>query len=80
MSAAKQISCGEAVARLYDFLDREGSAASVEEVERHLNMCRHCCDRFAFEVSLWQVVKTKGQEACCPEGLKAKVQQLLIKY
>ncbi len=74
------INCAEAVARLYDFLDREGPEASIEEVEAHLDICRHCCSRFAFEAQLWQTVRVKGTESRCPESLKSKVRSMLDQY
>ena len=76
----RQINCAEAVSRLYDYLDREGPAASLEEVEAHLDLCRHCCSRFAFEALLWQRVREEGRGEKCPEDLKAKVRALLEKY
>ncbi len=80
MSEIKHINCSEAVARLYDYLDQEGPKASLEEVNQHLEICRHCCDRFTFEVALWKEVRNKGQQACCPESLKSRVKDLLSRY
>ena len=80
MSGHRKLTCGEAVALLYDYLDREGAQASIENVEEHLQICRHCCDRFAFEASLWKVVRRKGTEAHCPESLKLRVSKLLDDY
>lgn len=77
MSELRQISCREAVARLYDFLDREGPDAAMEEVEEHLNVCRYCCGRFAFEATLWKVVRDKGGEVCeCPETLHVRIKAI----
>jgi len=80
MSQVKHISCAEAVSRLYDFLDKEGAQDSLEEVEKHLDLCRHCCDRFSFEATLWNVVRKKGSENKCPESLRKKVAALLEQY
>lgn len=80
MSEARKFTCGEAVALLYDYLDREGAQASLDKVEEHLNICRHCCDRFAFEASLWKMVRKKGRDVHCPESLKNRVRKLLDEY
>lgn len=80
MSAQKQISCDEAVRRLYDFLDNEGAGASIEEVDVHLDICRSCCDRFAFEATLWKVVRRVGSDCHCPASLRLKVHTLLARY
>ena len=76
MSHHKLISCAEAVARLYDYLDREGPDAAIEEVEAHLDICRYCCNRFAFEASLWKVVSDRGKEGKCPDSLKLRIEAL----
>lgn len=80
MSHVRNIDCSQAVARLYEYLDREGSDASIEEVEHHLELCRRCCSRFNFEITLWTVVRSKAQEVRCPESLKMRVKDLLTRY
>lgn len=62
---------------MYEFLDREGATASLEEVEEHLNICRHCCGLFEFEASFWKVVREKGQECRCPETLRSRIRILI---
>lgn len=80
MLGPKQISCEEAVRRLYEFLDSEGGSASLDEVDVHLDVCRSCCDRFAFEATLWKVVRRVGGQCHCPDSLRDKVHTLLAKY
>ncbi len=80
MSAVKRITCAEAVQRLYEYLDGEGSTENIEEIEIHLENCRRCCDRFTFEEALWRTVKTKGSQAQCPADLKVRVLELIRQY
>lgn len=80
MSHQNKITCEEAVSRLYEYLDKEGSSAALDEVETHLDVCRHCCSRFAFEANLWQVVRSKSQESRCPDSLKDKIKNLIVEY
>ncbi len=42
------IPCSEAVARLWDYLDRALSAADQARVEQHLAFCRRCCGELEF--------------------------------
>lgn len=41
--------CGEALEKLYDFLDGELPGASGEEIAAHLEQCRACWPQFNFE-------------------------------
>ena len=42
------ISCGEAVERLWEYLERELDDARRGEVEKHLAFCRRCCGELEF--------------------------------
>jgi anti-sigma factor (TIGR02949 family) len=46
------ISCREALGRVFDYLDQELTGPRLRELERHLEECRHCYDRVAFEKML----------------------------
>ena len=43
------ISCDEAAARLFEYLDGELDGVSAEEVRRHLEICKACYPRAQFE-------------------------------
>lgn len=45
----KNISCEEALERVFDYIDEHLQGASRAELEQHLEMCRHCFDRVEFE-------------------------------
>jgi predicted anti-sigma-YlaC factor YlaD len=55
------LTCKETLARLDDYLDRELSPHDLKMVERHLKMCRHCAQIFAFETDLLNEMKEKVQ-------------------
>jgi mycothiol system anti-sigma-R factor len=73
------MNCREALAKIYEFLDREDSAP-LSEIEKHLDRCRHCWDRFEFEKKLKALVKKSCCKEVCPDTLKRRVKALLEKY
>jgi anti-sigma factor (TIGR02949 family) len=42
------ISCKEAVARLWAYLDRDLGGPQERELKDHLGLCRHCCGELEF--------------------------------
>ncbi len=55
------LNCTETLARLDDYLDRELSPREVTLVERHLKICRHCSEIYAFEAAFLHGLKQKIQ-------------------
>jgi anti-sigma factor (TIGR02949 family) len=49
MARKDRIDCEEAVRRLATYLDRELDDRSSQELETHLEVCRSCYSREAFE-------------------------------
>jgi mycothiol system anti-sigma-R factor len=41
--------CGEALEKLYAYLDRELDQDSVTVIRTHIGECPPCCDAFSFE-------------------------------
>lgn len=66
--AAKPCDCGEALEKLYDFLDGELPDASGEEIAAHLEQCRACWPQLNFERLFLDRLAAAG-ERCepCPE-------------
>jgi anti-sigma factor RsiW len=46
------ISCSEAVAQLWEYLEREVAAERRSEIEEHLAFCRRCCGELEFAQEL----------------------------
>jgi mycothiol system anti-sigma-R factor len=74
------MNCKESLKKLYDFLDKELGTAPMGEIEKHLDCCRHCWDRFEFEKQLKALFKKSCCKEACPDALKRRIQSLLEKY
>ena len=57
------ISCKEALGRVFDYLDQELTGRKLEELERHLEECRHCYGRVEFEKMLKARLRELNVEA-----------------
>ncbi len=57
------ISCKEAVARLWDYVERELPAQDTARIDEHLAACRRCCGEaeFAGELRTFLTVHTNEQ-------------------
>jgi anti-sigma factor (TIGR02949 family) len=72
-----RFTCEETFRRLDDYLDRELSADELRRVEEHLQVCAACAKEFKFEASLMQSVKQKLRSIVLPEGVQARVREVL---
>jgi mycothiol system anti-sigma-R factor len=64
--------CGDAVLRLYHFLDGELDDNRRSTIRRHLDECRPCLQAFDFEVELRQVIARKCRDQV-PDALRDRV-------
>jgi anti-sigma factor (TIGR02949 family) len=55
-----RIGCGEAVQRLWEFLDQALEEPDHREVEQHLAFCRRCCGELEFARQLRHVLAAGG--------------------
>jgi mycothiol system anti-sigma-R factor len=62
------MTCEEAVKKLYEYLDKELDIATTEQIDKHMELCRSCCDHMEFEKNIRNLV----QQTCIKE--KAPVQ------
>lgn len=73
MSGCEPCTCGEALSRVYDYLDQELDATSAVAIAGHLEACSPCAEQYRLE----QVVKTLIQRTCCeeraPEELRVRI-------
>jgi len=69
--------CLETVRRLDDYLDRELSEPERYEVERHLETCDRCLQRFRFEAAVVEDLRMKLRRVTVPGALEARVRDLL---
>ena len=71
--------CQEAVHRLNDFLSRELSPDEEALVQKHLQECNGCFEKFRFEVTLLRTLREKIGQVQAPDGLRQRVLGLLHK-
>jgi anti-sigma factor (TIGR02949 family) len=69
--------CLETVRRLDDYLDRELSDAERHQVERHLETCDRCLQRFRFEAAVVDDLRTKLRRVTVPSALESRLRDLL---
>lgn len=77
MTTLDRYTCLETVERLADYLDRELSATETAEVERHLSTCERCLQRFRFEASVLEELRTKLRRVPVPETLAERLRKAL---
>jgi anti-sigma factor (TIGR02949 family) len=79
MSDPKPINCDEALRMLAAYLDHELYFGEHEDVERHLEICRSCFSRAAFERRLKGEVARLGREEVRP-GFEERVRRMLNSF
>lgn len=73
------ISCDDALKRLFTYLDRELDGHAHREMEHHLSRCRGCFSRMEFEKRLKERLRETGSEET-PAQLESRIRELLRKY
>lgn len=76
-SQAGEISCEEALARVYEYLDGELDPMLRDRIGAHLEVCRRCYPFFDFERMFLDYVRETGRSAVASEGLRARISSLL---
>lgn len=71
------ISCEEAVSRVYEFLDQEVDEEERERIRCHILKCERCYPFFNWERVFLETVKEKGSAPRPNPELKVKVRELL---
>ncbi len=72
-----QMTCEEAIGKLYEYLDHELDQATVEQLDRHLDICKSCCDHFEFEKRVRSIIQEKCFDQKAPQFLKDKIRNKL---
>jgi anti-sigma factor (TIGR02949 family) len=79
MTETPRMSCEQALARLFEYLDHELGEQETREMQEHLKLCRACFSRAEFERALKQALRDTGSEAAPPE-LQQRIGKLLADY
>ena len=69
--------CLETVRRLDDYLDRQLSEIERHEVERHLETCDRCLQRFRFEAAVIDDLRMKLRRVTVPSTLESRLREIL---
>lgn len=73
----EMISCEDAVERVYDFLDGELDAETMDRIGEHLALCRRCYPYFNFERIFLDHIRSKGWRGEANPELERKVIRLI---
>lgn len=68
--------CDDALARLYEYLDKEMEEAQASQIRAHLEECSGCNQRYDFEVRLKVVVRERLSEEV-PDEFIARLRSAL---
>ena len=71
-----EMDCGEAIHRVYLYLDGELTAYKRVEITRHLDECPPCAQGFDFEIELRQVIASRCRDEV-PSELRARIAEAL---
>ena len=68
-----QATCEAILRQLDDYIDRELSPGDMHMVERHIEDCLRCADRYRFEISLVQEIRSRLRRIRLPGDLVASI-------
>lgn len=71
------VSCEEALARVYEYLDGELDPDMQERIHRHVEVCRQCYPYFNFERLFLDYVHERGLSTESNRELEARIETLL---
>ncbi len=71
------ISCKDAVARLWEYLDRNLGRVEERELEDHLGLCRHCCGELEFAQQLRARLRQEGPAVTLPPETRRKLEDFV---
>ena len=74
--ASGAVNCGQALDRLFEYLDSELETLDSERVRRHLEECAPCLDEYDVEVVVKNLVRRSCQESA-PEELRVRIHERL---
>ena len=68
-----QVTCEAILRRLDDYIDRELSPGDLRMVEQHIEDCLRCAERYRFEISLIQEIRSRLRRIRLPGDLVARI-------
>jgi mycothiol system anti-sigma-R factor len=73
MTESHDVPCGQVMAALWQFIDREAAALDRLEMMRHLETCTPCAQESAVETALKALIARTFCAEPAPERLRARV-------
>jgi mycothiol system anti-sigma-R factor len=71
------MTCEEAVKKLYEYIDKELDKETVAQLDRHLEICKSCCDHFELEKKIKSLIQESCFDQKAPQFLKNKIKDNL---
>lgn len=71
------MNCEESLEKLWQFLDKELDGASSDELQRHLDECRHCFSKVEFEQRLRTMLRRSCTGEQAPPELRERLSRLV---
>ena len=72
------ISCEEAMARLWEFLDGELEDAEAGAVRKHLEVCRRCYPKFDFQKAWFEHVRRASRPIEMSDDTRRRLFQSIL--
>jgi mycothiol system anti-sigma-R factor len=67
------MSCEDCLEKLHDYLGQELTGDILGILQRHLDDCPPCFDRFEFSIKLRRLVRDRSGDHAVPEGLQIRI-------
>ena len=74
----ENISCSEAVSKLWELIDQELDEASCENVRAHLERCRYCFPHYEFQQAYRDFMSSCKDGTCASPELRRRIFASLV--
>jgi len=71
------ITCKEAVARLWEYLDRNLGRVRETELDEHLGLCRHCCGELEFAKQVRDLLRRPDRASELTPDVRSRLETFL---
>lgn len=71
------IDCGGVMSQLYEYIDGELDEEMIARIRRHLEVCKRCYPRYAFEKAFLRFLSEQGRVEVPPE-LRRRIFQSIL--
>lgn len=75
--ADADLSCQDALASVYEYLDGELEGRTPAEIEEHFRLCAECYPHLSCEKAFREALRRAGQGERCPEAVRLRILEAL---